>query len=163
MKIVTALFLCSQNKMLPTKQLRTRTIHLPSVQSKSKVPPCRQHEDCNSLVLVFPEQDPRDKTIEKYFFRYDIDESGSINSNLEFEQLLTNLVIGLDIKPLMVWMSHKAQIQRQLLAVWLQSQDRLQSAIESIDELDHDNEMSLADFKLWFYGYLEAMDVDQDE
>ena len=47
--------------------------------------------------------------------------------------------------------------------MWLQSNDQFQSAIQSIDELGDDNEMSLADFKLWFYGHLEANDANEDE
>lgn len=70
-----------------------------------------------------------DQLIIEFFHRYDLDESGTINSNEELRQLSTNL-------------SFKLRLSLR--------GDEIDSLVKSAGELDYDNEWQVEDFGEWF-------------
>jgi len=70
-----------------------------------------------------------DQLIIEFFHRYDLDESGTINSNEELRQLSTNL-------------SFKLRLTLR--------GDEIDSLVKSAGELDYDNEWQVEDFGEWF-------------
>jgi hypothetical protein len=75
------------------------------------------------------EVDELDDLIDTYFNRYDLDESGSLNSNEELQQLATNL-------------SFKLRLTL--------TGDEIDAIVESAGELSNDNEWAVADFGEWY-------------
>jgi len=70
-----------------------------------------------------------DQLIIEFFHRYDLDESGTINSNEELRQLSTNL-------------SFKLRLSLR--------GDEIDSLVKSAGDLDYDNEWQVEDFGEWF-------------
>lgn len=70
-----------------------------------------------------------DQLIIEFFHRYDLDESGTINSNEELRQLSTNL-------------SFKLRLTLR--------GDEIDLLVKSAGELDYDNEWQVEDFGEWF-------------
>merc|ERR1711988_1199606 len=95
--------------------------------------------EMNSMLLPPPplppvaqldiDDDALDQLIIEFFHRYDLDESGTINSNEELRQLSTNL-------------SFKLRLTLR--------GDEIDSLVKSAGELDYDNEWQVEDFGEWF-------------
>jgi hypothetical protein len=83
-----------------------------------------------------------DQLIIEFFHRYDLDESGTINSNEELRQLSTNL-------------SFKLRLTLR--------GDEIDSLVKSAGELDYDNEWQVEDFGEWFKTTFLGTGVQQQE
>jgi hypothetical protein len=88
------------------------------------------------------DEDELDELIETYFHRYDLDESGTINSNEELQQLTTNLAFKLRLG---------------LTGI------EIDETVGSVGNLDDSNGMTLDVFAEWFKdSFLEFEDSDDD-
>eukprot|EP00658_Telonema_sp_P-2_P006359 TRINITY_DN12421_c0_g2_i2.p1 TRINITY_DN12421_c0_g2~~TRINITY_DN12421_c0_g2_i2.p1 ORF type:complete len:269 (+),score=102.37 TRINITY_DN12421_c0_g2_i2:187-993(+) len=89
------------------------------------------------------DEDELDELIETYFHRYDLDESHTVNSFDELQQLTTNLAFKLKL-PI--------------------TGDEVDEIISSVGRLDEENGMSLEVFNAWFKdNFLEFEESDEED
>jgi hypothetical protein len=88
------------------------------------------------------DEDELDTLIDTYFHRYDLDESGTLNSNEELQQLSTNLSFKLRL-PL--------------------TGEEIDEIVASAGHLDNDNCWDLEEFKEWFKDKFVYVDEEDDE
>jgi len=86
-------------------------------------------------------EDELDELIETYFHRYDLDESGTINSNEELQQLTTNLAFKLKLGL---------------------TGNEIDETVGSVGDLNDENGMTLEVFTLWFKEHFLDFDTSDD-
>lgn len=92
------------------------------------------------------DEDELDELIETYFHRYDLDESGTINSNEELQQLTTNLAFKLRLGL---------------------TGTEIDETVGNVGTLDDSNGMTLDVFTEWFKEHFldfeDSEEMDEDE
>lgn len=113
-------------KAKPTAASDQQTTSIGSAEMRSKLPPPPVLPPTTQLDV---DEAALDQLIIEFFHRYDLDESGTINSNEELRQLSTNL-------------SFKLRLTLR--------GDEIDLLVKSAGELDYDNEWQVEDFGEWF-------------
>merc|ERR1712166_344314 len=118
-----------------------------------------------------------DQLIEKYFARFDLDGSGSLNSKDELDQLTTNLLFKLVQLNYPLTLKFDTGVARFDTAAGLRSADgdlmikscsgafeprNLTIVLADVEELNDENSWTVEDFRVWFYENI-WQDVKESE